>query len=101
MDIRISKLREGTVECGGTKVYHFHFENCQSEGIADVSWYVDENTGNQLLVIDIVHGEPEQLRKLLETYFEAKTFAEQFDIDMITFLFEQYALNEGFDIDAE
>lgn len=98
MDIRMGKLRETTVELDGTKGYFFWFQNIEGDTIANVAWYVSVRKGKQLLALDIRNGEPEQLRKLLDVYFGAQLFANQFDLDMITFLIEQYARNENLDI---
>ena len=98
MDIRIRTLNEKAVEYKATKSYFFDFKNSDGKEIANVTWIVDVKEGKQLLTLDIIHGEPEQLRKLLDVYFGAKVFAELFDLDMITFLIEQYACNENLDI---
>lgn len=98
MDIRMARLRETTIELNGTKGHFFNFEKSDRHIIAYAVWYVSTNTGKQSLQLTIQHGEPEQLRKLLETYFKAKVFAEKFDLHMITHLFEQYAFNENLDI---
>lgn len=98
MDNRIRKMRETTDELGGEKGYFFSFENLDSEPIALAGWTVDPKKGKQSLILTIVNGEPEQLEHLLSVYNEAKEFAERFDLHEITFLFEQYALNENIDI---
>lgn len=98
MDKTMRKLRESMVEDGGSKGYFFHFENDDGNDLAVVIWYVHPKTGKQSLVLEIEHGEIEQLAHLLDSYYGAKVFANLFDLEMITFIFEQYAKNENLDI---
>ena len=101
MDNRIRKMRETMGEFLESKVYFFHFENADGHEIATVIWFVYPNRGKQSLVLRMDGGELTQLRDLFVTYFSAKQFAERFDIDMITFLLEQYAENENIEIICE
>ena len=98
MDVRMKKLVETTLECKGSKGHFFYFRNLDGDDIAVVSWCLHKRLGSQSFTLEIENGEPEQLMRLVNTYLGAKTFAERFDIDMITFLFEQYAENENIEI---
>lgn len=98
MDCRIKTMREKAIELKEGKAYFFHFENIDSEQLAVVIWHVKVSTGKQVFTLSIDNGELEQLRDLFITYLSAKQFAERFDLDMIIFLFEQYAQNENIDI---
>lgn len=95
MDIRMRKLVEVTLEYDEVKGYFFHFKNLDNDDISVISWIVNTRTDNQSFRLRIEHGESEQLTRLLNTYLRAKPFAERFDLGMVTFLFEQYALNEN------
>lgn len=98
MDVRINKLVETTLECKGSKGHFFYFRNLDGDDIAVVSWCTYLRLGRQSLTIEIKNGEYKQLMRLVNVYLGAKVFAEQFDLDMITFLFEQFAQNENIDI---
>lgn len=98
MDIRIKMMRESMAEHGCTKWYYFYFENVDNEIIAAVIWRVNPMKGTQSFVLHTHNGHHEQLKDLVNTYLGAKVFAERFDLDTITFLFEQYAENENLEI---
>ena len=98
MDNRIRKMRESVGEYLESKVYFFHFENADGHEIATVIWFVYPNRNKQSLVLRMDGGEPLQLMRLFTTYFSAKQFAERFDLDMVTFLFEQFSENEDIEI---
>lgn len=101
MDNRIGKLYETSHEICDFKSYYFHFKSNDDEDIAIVIWDVCTSTGNQLFELDILNGEPAQLRDLLITYLSAKQFAEHLDLGSVTFIFEHFANNEGIEIICE
>lgn len=101
MDNRIGKLYETAHEICDFKSYYFHFKSNDDEDIAIVIWDVCPSTGKQLFELDILNGEPVQLRDLLIAYLSAKQFAEHFDFEAVTFIFEQFAVNEDIEIICE
>lgn len=103
MENRITKMVEKTIEEETCKVYYFNFRNSDDWTHASVMWFVSKRQENpyQNMTIEIEGGDDDQLHDLIQAYIEAKADGKRFDIDGVHFIFEQYALNEGFDIDVE
>lgn len=103
MKTRYTKLVESMNENDHYKAYYFKFKDSCNNTQASVMWYVTKRVEMpyQNMIIEIEGGDGDQIAGLIEVYIEARTYGERFDIGGVHYIFEQYALNEGFDIEAE
>lgn len=103
MKTRYTKLVESMNENDHYRAYYFKFKDSENNTQASVMWYVAKRVENpyQKMMIEIEGGDDDQIVGLIEVYIEARADGERFDIGGVHFIFEQYALNEGFDIDVE
>ena len=103
MKTRYTKLVESIYEDDNCRVYYFKFRISDDNTQACVMWYVSkqEEMPYQNMTIDIKGGDDDQIRELISAYLDARVGGERFDIGDVHFIFEQYALNEGFDIEVE
>ena len=98
-----TKLVESIYEDDHCKTYYFKFKDSDNITQSCVMWYVAkrEEMPYQNMMIEIEGGDDDQIRGLISVYLEARFSGERFDIGAVHFIFEQYALNEGFDIEVE
>lgn len=103
MKTRYTKLVESIHDEELCRAYYFKFKDSNDNTQACVMWYVSkrEEMAYQNMTIEIEGGDDDQITGLIETYIEARVEGERFDIGAVHFIFEQYALNEGFDIVVE
>lgn len=103
MENRIVKMVEKVIVEENCVAYCFYFRNSDNFTNACVMWFVSRRRENpyQNMTIEIEGGDDDQLHDLIQTYIEAKAEGKRFDIGGVHFVFEQYALNEGFDIETE
>ena len=103
MKTRYTKLVESIYEDDYCKAYNFKFKDSDNITKSCVMWYVSkrEEMPYQSMTIEIEGGDDDQIRELISVYLEARFSGERFDLGAVHFIFEQYALNEGFDIVAE
>lgn len=103
MKTRYTKLVEKTHEDELCRAYYFKFRDSDYNTQASVMWYVSkrEERPYQNMTIEIESGDDDQIRELICVYLEARFAGERFDLGAVHFIFEQYALNEGFDIEVE
>lgn len=103
MKTRYTKLVESIHDEELCRAYYFKFRDSYDNTQAYVMWYVSkrEEMPYQSMTIEIEGGDDDQIRELISAYLEARVSGERFDIGDVHFIFEQYALNEGFDIEVE
>ena len=103
MKTRYTKLVESIHDEEHCRAYYFKFRDSDDNTQANVMWYVSkrEEMAYQNMTIEIEGGDDDQIRELICVYLEARFAGDRFDIGAVHFIFEQYALNEGFDIEAE
>ena len=103
MKTRYTKLVECMREDERCRAYYFKFRNSEDNTQACVMWYVSkrEEMPYQNMTIEIEGGDDDQIEELICAYLDARAGGERFDIGAVHFIFEQYALNEGFDILVE
>lgn len=103
MKTRYTKLVESIHDEEFCKAYYFKFRDSDDNTQACVLWYVSkrEEMPYQNMTIEIEGGDDDQIRELISVYLEARFSGERFDLGAVHFIFEQYALNEGFDIEVE
>lgn len=103
MKTRYTKLVESMYEDDYCNTYYFKFKDLDNNTQACVMWYVTKRMENpfQIMTIEIEGGDADQITGLIEVYIYARAYGERFDIGGVNYIFEEYALNEGFDIEAE
>ena len=103
MKIGYTKLVESTYDDEHCIVFYFKFKDSDDNTKATVMWYVSkrEEMPYQSMTIEIEGGDDDQITGLIETFLEARKDGERFDIGGVHFIFEQYAINEDFDIEVE
>ena len=103
MKTRYTKLVESIHDEELCRAYYFKFRDSEGNTQACVMWYVSkrEEMQYQNMIIEIEGGDDGQIKELISAYLEARVSGERFDVGDVHFVFEQYALNEGFDIEAE
>lgn len=103
MKTRYTKLVESMHDEELCRAYFFKFRDSEDNIQACVMWYVSkrEEMPYQKMSIQIEGGDDYQIEELISVYLEARAGGERFDIGDVHLIFEQYALNEGFDIEVE